>query len=258
MVNVMTELQHGPSNRKGFRTLGIVALAGILVIGVAFAFAVKDARIAAQRSSDKGHLKQLAVAIHNYHDTYGQLPPPFVADAEGRPMHSWRVLILPFIDQQKLYAEYRFTEPWNSPHNRELESRMPNAYAFSGTGMRGNTTTNVLAVTGPETMWPGRGKATFDDVKDGQDHSIMFVENDGSGIHWMEPRDLVFEEMDFTLNSPAGVSCNHLTPNVATVSGYVKRLDKDITTATLRALFTINGRENIRENEHGNWQLLLE
>lgn len=252
------------NRRHGFRKwglcFGILGIVGLIASGMWLSSAVQNARIAAQRTSDKGHLKQLAVAAHNYYDNYGQFPPPFIADPNGRPMHSWRVLLLPYMgsEERELYGNYRFSEPWNSPHNQKLGANMPFVYAFKGVESSGNTMTNILAVTGPETMWPEKGGITFQDVKDGMDDSLMFVENDGAGIHWMEPRDLLFEEMNFTLNSPAGVSSKHLEPQVSTIQGYVKRLNKELAPATLRALFTINGQERLGDDGHGNWILLTD
>jgi hypothetical protein len=81
-----------------------------------------------RRSACVVNLKQIALALHNYHDTYGTFPPAYVADENGRPMHSWRVLILPFLESSDVYSKYRFDEPWDGPHNRLLADRMPYAY----------------------------------------------------------------------------------------------------------------------------------
>jgi Protein of unknown function (DUF1559) len=63
---------------------------------------------AARRAQCRNNLKQIALALHDYHQQYGVLPPAYVADASGRPMHSWRVLLLPFLEQQSLYDQYDF------------------------------------------------------------------------------------------------------------------------------------------------------
>src|SRR5262245_46261269 len=120
-------------------------------------------------------------------------------------MHSWRVLLLPYIEQNDLYKEYRFDEPWNGPNNRKLASRMPPTYFLHGEERPGNTTTNYLAVVGAETVWQGATGVSMDAVKDGTSSTILIVENKGAGVHWMEPRDLVFAEMDFKLNNPKGI-----------------------------------------------------
>ena len=89
---------------------------------------VKQAREAAQRSTCKNNLKQIGLALHNYHDRYQSFPPAFVADENGKPMHSWRVLLLPYLDQADLYARYNFNEPWNGPNNLKLGDEIPEVY----------------------------------------------------------------------------------------------------------------------------------
>jgi hypothetical protein len=74
-------------------------------------------------------LKQIAMALHCYHQQYGMLPPAYLADATGRPMHSWRVLLLPFLEAQSLYDQYDFREPWNGPNNSKLLTKMPYFYS---------------------------------------------------------------------------------------------------------------------------------
>ncbi|MEZ6114117.1 MAG: DUF1559 domain-containing protein [Pirellulaceae bacterium] len=80
--------------------------------------AVQTAREAARRSQCSSNLKQIELALHNYHDTFKSFPPAYIADANGRPMHSWRVLILPFMEQRELYDQCRFDEPWDGPNNQ--------------------------------------------------------------------------------------------------------------------------------------------
>src|SRR5262245_44252816 len=100
--------------------LWISGTTAVALLGCWLNIAVRDAREAARRSNCKGELKQIGLALLNYREAYGCFPPPYVADASGRPMHSWRVLILPFIDHAALYREYRFDEPWDGPNNRKL------------------------------------------------------------------------------------------------------------------------------------------
>lgn len=70
------------------------------------------------------------MAVVNYESQYGSLPPAYVLGPDGRPWHSWRVLILEFFNSD-LYEEYRFSEPWDGPNNRKLAERMPSLYKFS-------------------------------------------------------------------------------------------------------------------------------
>src|SRR5262249_40592874 len=81
-----------------------------------------------QATNCSGHFTTIAVAMDQYHQWYGHFPPAYRTDASGKPAHSWRVLLLEFLDHE-LYAKYRFDEPWDGPNNRKLESRMPSYYA---------------------------------------------------------------------------------------------------------------------------------
>src|SRR5580704_3157028 len=108
----------------------------------------------ASRTECKNHLQQLALAMHNYHDQYGSFPPAYIADKDGRPMHSWRVLLLPFLEFDSLHKQYRFDEPWNGPHNRLLAEPAPSLFHCpSDTGAKTNT--SYVVVVGPKTIFPG-------------------------------------------------------------------------------------------------------
>ncbi len=196
------------------------------------------------------------MAVANYHEQHGHFPPPYIADANGRPMHSWRVLILPFLEQGELYAQYDMSEPWDGPNNRKLAARMPQIYAFHGDYQPGLTTTNYLAVVGPETVWSTRERRSFKNIIDRPGATILIAENRGLEVHWMEPRDLSFADMSFEVNSPAGVSSKYTDPAVAMLDGSLHRLRKELPPATLKAMLTANGGEKIRGEDVGEWSLL--
>ena len=71
------------------------------------------------------NLKQIAMALQCYHQANGCFPPAYIADKTGKPMHSWRVLILPYLDRDDLYKAYNFTEPWDGPNNKKLATSRP-------------------------------------------------------------------------------------------------------------------------------------
>ena len=201
-------------------------------------------------------MKQLSLAVASYRDEHKRFPPAFVADKQGRPMHSWRVLILPYLDQNELYKAYNFDEPWDGPNNRKLASRMPRFFCSSGDDRPGNTTTNYVAVVGPETIWPGATGASNDISMARAGRTILIAENQGAKIHWMEPRDLTFADMDFTINSPKGVSSKYHDPAVAMVDTVSFRLTKKVNPDTLRALLRIDSKEEVKWNEEEGWHIL--
>jgi len=113
---------------------------------------------------------------------------------------------------------------------------MPQVFAFHGTEMRDNTTTNFLAVVGAETVWQERSKVTLADVNDGLENTILIVENYGAGVPLDgAPRSFV-QGHGFHRHSPRGVSSKYLDPAVSPLDANSKRLGKEITPATLRAL----------------------
>lgn len=163
----------------------------------------------ASREACRDNLHTIALALHNYHDEYGSFPPAYVVDTDGRPMHSWRVLILPYLDQQELYERYDFTQPWDGPDNSKLaeEFPIPTAYRCASDthdDAMSPQNTSYLAIVGPHSCWPGSEPVSLDQITDDTAETLQVVESSNSGIHWMEPRDLDVSQMALTINPEAG------------------------------------------------------
>ena len=135
----------------------------------------------------KAHLKQLLTALHSYHDEHHCFPPAYTLGPDGERWHSWRVLILPQLGEQELHAQYRFGEPWNSPHNAKLANRMPAAFGYPG-----EPHAKFLAVVGTRTAWPEFMCTGIRDFVAGTSNSVMLVESADSQLNWLEPRDISF------------------------------------------------------------------
>lgn len=136
------------------------------------------------------HFRAIAQALRKYVDTHGALPPAVTRDAEGRPAHSWRVLILPELEYLGLYGRYRWDEPWDGPWNRTLWSEMPREYGQ----LRGETETRVHAIRGELTAWPSSGARTADELRERAMPPWLIVEIDERPIPWMSPGDLDEDE----------------------------------------------------------------
>jgi len=225
------------------------------------------AREAARRSQCSNNMKQIVLGLHGYHDAHGCFPPAYVAGPDGTPWHSWRVLILPYADEPILYDRYDFKEPWNGPNNRKLAGERPYCYACPSDPARlESTTTDYAAVVGPRAAWAGSEPRKLDDFRDGTDSTILVVETTGSGIDWMEPRDLSFDDARTGIRPPgqAGISSHHMRhhgyfyhdepggANVAMADGSVDFLPERITPATVEAMLTIDSGDPIA------WVLLPE
>ncbi len=151
-----------------------------------------DAEKAARQKS-ANNLRQLGIAMHNYNDTIGHLPAAALKDKNGKPLLSWRVALLPYIDEDKLYKEFRLDEPWDSAHNKRLLAKMPKVYApvmgktkqphltyyqvFTGDGAFGGNVPPVI----PRTF------------VDGTSNTIMITEA-GEPVPWTKPVDLNYQD----------------------------------------------------------------
>jgi hypothetical protein len=198
------------------------------------------------------NLKQIVLALHDYHDDYGSFPPAYIADASGKPMHSWRVLILPYLEEQACYARYNFNEPWNGPNNILLATEMPRSYGCPSDASRKLGITNYLAIVGPQTLWPGSKPIQLSDVQDGTGNTLAVVESHGTGVCWLAPIDLDAATIAMQINPPAGggLSSPHRmqkTPfcNVALADGSIRRLTSALTPVQIKALLTIDGGERV-------------
>lgn len=220
-----------------------------VALGVVFAFLragwnlVSAAREAAYCASCQGHCKQLSVALHCYHDAYGSFPPAYVTDSTGKPMHSWRVLLLPFIEEHSLYQRYNFNEPWNGPNNRLLAAEMPRTYGCpSAHGHQAGDETNYVVVVGAGTAWPGAQSVSLDQVTDSKSETLLFVEVQGSGISWMEPRDLDITSLPQAINPRGKLGISSWHPgkaNVSAVDSTIDVLNRETTPQELRSRLTI-------------------
>lgn len=241
-----------------------IAVAALVCVPLTWlARAVSVTREVARSSQCTGNLKQIAVALLNYETAYGCFPPAYVADARGRPLYSWRVLLMAELDRGpagylggRLVKNFHFDEPWDSPNNRKLHDLVWASFQCpSGPSGPTSTETNYVAVVGPTTMFPDDGTSRrLADATDGPGKTFMVVEIANSGIHWMEPRDLDWRTMSFQLNDRTrpSVSSHHPFngPHAQTVDGSIYMLPRNLTSEELRALLTIAGGEKI---DPGEW-----
>ncbi|MFO1096298.1 MAG: DUF1559 domain-containing protein [Planctomycetaceae bacterium] len=249
IMNEVSAAADGKSSRT--KRIGcLVVLVAFVGTGAFLTRAIRDAREAARTSQCGGRMGgQLRLALHNYHETYGCFPPAYIADAEGNPMHSWRVLILPFMDQQKTYAKYRFDEPWDSSSQPVTRQRPIQRHLHCPSDLEPEHTlfANYVVIVGPETAFPGTRCTSLADIVD--PNSILLVETVNSGIHWTEPRDLNVNDMSFSINDlmRPSVSSNHPRGPMVVLSDpeRARRLSLAVRPETLRAMTTIAGGEQL-------------
>jgi hypothetical protein len=146
------------------------------------------------RRAHTDSFKQILLAMHNHHNAYKVFPPrDEVRDESGKSGLSWRVHILPYLDEEELYREFDLDEPWDGPHNKNLIEKMPDVYGSHWWGLAPGHTT-FLAPAGEDTILGGPKATAFRDVIDGTSNTVMLVEvKPGLAVPWTAPQDYAFD-----------------------------------------------------------------
>ncbi len=222
-------------------------LTSFVKVDAAFETAVKTAlaqiTVASECAISMNKLKQLGLAIHMYTDSYGQLPFPGIGK-NGAPLGqgnknanlSWRVAILPFIDEQNLYQQFKLDEPWDSEHNKKLIEKMPKLFAPVNGVKADKGHTFYQTFSGGGAFEAG---TTFLTITDGLSNTLMIVEA-GQAVPWTKPEDLVYDPKK-PLKKLGGLFDGNF--NAALCDGSVHYFRKNTPEKILRALITINGGE---------------
>ena len=218
---------------------------------------LRPAREAARRAQCTNNEKQIALAMHNYAARYKSVfPPAYTVDKAGKPLLSWRVLILPYLEQDALYKEFHLDEPWDSPHNRALIAKMPSTYHCpleNADAVRQGKTRYVAPRGAGMTILHGAEPVGLKDITDGTSNTILFVDaGDERAVIWTKPDD--WDVAPDPKIASAGVFSAHGTgrsmgTNCAFADGAVRFLTEKIKPSTLRALMTYNGGEVISSDD---------
>jgi hypothetical protein len=203
---------------------------------------VQAARAAANRNTTMNKLRQIALAMFNYESAKRHFPARAIFDKTGKPLLSWRVAILPQLEEMELYKQFHLDEPWDSAHNKPLIDKMPGAYVKPGRENDGKTV--FLVPVGTGLAFEGDKGLTEGAFSDGTSKTILAIEaNDDHAVPWTKPDDL---EVD--LNKPfdglrdteaGGIFC------AVFADGHTIGITKQCDLDTFKALLTRNGGEVI-------------
>lgn len=210
---------------------------------------IQTAREAARGQMCQNNLRQIGSALLQYHADMGCFPPAYLADGSGQPLHSWRVLILPYLDRKDLYDSYDFNEPWNGPKNILLAPLVPPVYACPSDPATIDGYTSYVAAVGPHRVFPGAQPRKESEITDGVSNTIAVIEHSDSKINWLEPRD-------GPPGAPAGSGAavasgnapasNHPKQSHALfIDGSVHSLPDHLERHQLDALMTVDGGEMV-------------
>ena len=189
------------------------------------------------------NLKRIGAALQQYHDRCGSFPPAYVLNKEGQRWHSWRVLLLPDLGYADLYAQYRFDEPWDGPHNRQLlsECRPSTAVRWMGNEPRGS---ELLRDRRAADGLAGAGALTLSDkhITDGTSNTAQLIESVDTGITWLEPRDLNYADLKNGAYHPTRVLVRYTEKmRLLFVDGSLQLVEPGSPEKTFRAICTPAG-----------------
>lgn len=170
------------------------------MLALLFAFATQcilRARNAARDSADQSVMNRTIAALFNYYHDHGHFPPAYTVDENGKRLHSWRVLLLPYLEEDAIYRQIRLDEPWNSAHNTAISRIVPGEYQFHS-----GRTGGILAFTGQKTAFPG---SSVSKAEGSRENILLFALVKDIEFNWMEPIDISVdgvpeptEDRDFT------------------------------------------------------------
>ncbi len=186
-----------PRMLRTSRILTAVAFGGLALGGIGLVTRAKSQPVASQAPRDDpdrlrvvsiDHMKSILLALHNYDQVNGRFPPVAIAGADGTPLLSWRVAILPYLEQQALFNEFHLDEPWDSPHNNALIARMPDVFA-TPSSPAGPGTTRIRGFAGAGAMFEASRGVAIQDVFDGTSNTLMFAAG-REAVPWSKPGEL--------------------------------------------------------------------
>lgn len=216
-------------------------LAGVAAPAVAAMVApqIRQMRVNFRQTASMNNMKQIAIALHTYHDTHGHFPPAYTTDKDGKPLLSWRVQLLPYLADDGLMVKPRLDEPWDSEHNRRLLEEMPEAFRAPGSKLPAGHTV-YLAPRGERTVFSSAKsdgeieRVKIAQIRDGSSNTIMVLEaSDARAVPWTKPGDYAYDPKD----PAAGLGQSKRGFNAAFADGSVRFIDNSIDREMLNLMY---------------------
>ncbi len=233
-----------PRSRRGFRIGEMMAVVAIIAVLIALMLPLsrRGSGPPARRAQCTNNLKQIAMALRNYEQVHKALAPAYTLDANGRPLHSWRTLILPYLEQESLYETIDLTRPWNDPANANACQTSLSVFRCPEANGPLNTTT-YLAIAAPNgCLIPGKCRL-LTEISDAHDLTLMVIDaGEENAVPWMAPVDA---DESLVVSIGRTTKLHHAGGfSAAFVDGSVKFLRASTSAAVRRALLSIAGNDN--------------
>jgi hypothetical protein len=227
------------------KAFGLLCIAALLMTLLLPEF--RSAREPARRNSCVNNIKQIVLALHNYHDVYKVFPPAYTVDADGNPLHSWRTLILPFMEEYRLYKSIDLTKPWDDPVNAKAAGTVLSAYRCPSSDFEGNKTNYLALVTPNSCLRPGQSR-NLSEITDGPSRTMIVTEVPlDQAVSWMSPHD-ADESMIMGIGENSKLAHPQLFI-VGLADCAVRTLPADFPADKRRALITVDGGEPITDRD---------
>lgn len=244
------EIWEEPSGKRTVRSWLVgcgIALLGMSIVIALLLPGIRTARPAAFQAQCMHHLRSITIAVHNYHNTYGTLPPAYTVDSAGKPLHSWRVLILPFLGEKSLYEQIDLTKPWDDPVNERARQTFLPVYRCPNQ-RDSETKTPYLAIVGEEYAFSPTRPRDLLEISDGDGltQTVLLIEAPSNKtVEWMSPHDGGAEAfLGLNENSPV---LHKRGGSVAFADGHLGHYNLTIPLETRQAFLTISGGEKVEE-----------
>ncbi len=233
--------------------IGLLGLLGV-IFSLVFVMAFKPSYVPliggtiAPPAACESNLFRIGQAMDQYVKDHGNYPPAYVTDDNGKPMYSWRVLLLPYLGEDKLHSMFDLGKPWDDPVNKRAASRMPEVYGcpMDRNGLS-NDETSYMLITGKTLLFFQEEKRKPTAIADPKGSTFLVVEVHNMGIHWAEPIDLDARQMDWAVNVDKGLGSDHHGGGMHALmaDGSVHHLGDFVPPEELQAMATIHGGEKV-------------
>ena len=244
LANLPVKLAGDTLSAEGSVAADSMATPALMAVGIGLLLpAVQKVRAAAARAQSSNNMKQIMLAMFEYENKNGTYPPAAICDKEGKPLLSWRVAILPYIEQNALYKQFKLDEPWDSEHNKKLIPIVVKVYTDPQLPLSPGTTIYKV-FTGAGASFGAAKGPRIADITDGTSNTVGIAAG-GDPVIWTKPEDFVFDGKTLPrLTTPNDILlCGFLDGSVRALR--LAGADK-VDDTTLKALLTPRGGEVTR------------
>ncbi|BBO33250.1 DUF1559 domain-containing protein [Lacipirellula parvula] len=226
--------------------LALFAIVGLVI--AMLLLSMGDAREAARRNSCRNNLKQIGLGLQMYANVHGHYPPAYTTDAEGNRLHSWRTLIVPYMEDWEGYRSIDFTKPWNDPANAKAANAVMECYQCPSVAFDDpkSPLTTYLAVVTPESAIRAANSRTPDELEKVAANALLVIDAPKeNAVHWMSPED-VDETALFGMFAGDEPKSQHPIDSFLALfaDGHTQLLSKQTDPNSLRAMTTISAEDD--------------